>query len=48
MALTDVAVRSAKPHDKEYCPCPLELGHYVATDDRSERWPGSVILMRIS
>ena len=21
------------------CPCPLELGHYVASDDRSERWP---------
>ena len=30
------------------CPCPLELGHYVATDDRSERWPGSVIQMKIS
>ena len=32
----------------QLCPCPLKLGHCVATDDRSERWPGSVIQMRIS
>jgi hypothetical protein len=30
------------------CPCPLKLGHCVAINNRSERWPGSVILMRIS
>jgi len=30
------------------CPCPVKLGHYDAANERSMRWPGSVILTGVA
>ncbi len=41
---SDYARRLRRSHPP--CPCPLKLGHYDAANERSMRWPGSVILTK--